>query len=170
MRRSAAMGPARERRHAHGQALAEFALTIPIFLLLVVALFDVGRAVFSYNALTNAAREGARLAIVNQDVPSVQQRTVSQAAGAIAATADVTVTFVDPASGDPCDGAGSNPALSIGCSAEVTAVSHWSAITPLIGNILGPLTFTATSSIPVEFVCGVASAPITSPANCPKQP
>ena len=33
----------------------------------LVALFDLGRAVFSYNTLTNAAREGARMAIVNQD-------------------------------------------------------------------------------------------------------
>lgn len=156
-------------RAARGQALVEFALTIPIFLLLVVALFDVGRAVFTYNAITNAAREGARLAIVNQDVASVQQRTVGQAAGTIAATTDVTVTF-ENGSGLACNGVGNNPSLAIGCSAVVTATSTWQAITPLVGNIIGPLTFTATSSIPVEFVCGVATAPITSPASCPKQP
>ncbi len=155
---------------ARGQALVEFALTLPIFVLLVVALFDVGRGVFAYNALTNAAREGARLAIVNQDVASIQDRALAQSSGSIAATTDVTVTFLSSASGNPCNGAGSNPALSIGCSAEVTAVSQWQAITPLVGNIIGPLAFTATSSIPVEFVCGVPTAPITNPALCPKQP
>ena len=53
-------------RRPRGQGLIEFALVIPIFLLLLVALFDLGRAVFAYNTLTNAAREGARMAIVNQ--------------------------------------------------------------------------------------------------------
>ena len=44
------------RRLERGQALVEFALVIPIFLLMLVALFDLGRAVFAYNTLTNAAR------------------------------------------------------------------------------------------------------------------
>lgn len=161
---------ARTRRRSSGQALVEFALTIPIFLLLVVALFDVGRAVFTYNALTNAVREGARLAIVNQDVPTIQQRTMGQAVGTVAQGADVTVTFTDAASGLTCNGVGNNPALAIGCTASVTAIAQWQAITPIIGNIVGPMTFRANSSIPVEFVCGVASADITSPGGCPKQP
>lgn len=152
-----------------GQALAEFALVIPLLLLLLVAVFDVGRAVFAYNAITNAAREGARLAIVNQDATSVQARTAGQASG-IATTSDVAVTFVESATGDPCTGTGGNPALAIGCSAHVTVTASWRAITPLIGNVIGPLTFTAAASLPVEFVCGVASAEITNPASCPKQP
>ena len=158
------------RDDARGQALVEFSLTILIFVLLVVALFDVGRAVFSYNALTNATREGARLAIVNQDVPSIRTRTVAQSSGAVAAPGDVSVVFLLSATGDPCDGAGGNEDISIGCSAEVTATSQWQAITPLVGNIIGPLTFTATASIPVEFRCGVPTAQLTRPAACPKQP
>lgn len=153
----------------HGQALAEFALAIPLVLLLLVAVFDVGRAVFAYNAITNAAREGARLAIVNQDVTSVRARTAGQASG-IATTSDVSVAFIESATGDPCTGTGGNPALAIGCSAHVTVTASWRAITPLIGNIIGPLTFSAAASLPVEFVCGVASAEITNPASCPKQP
>src|SRR4029077_3264030 len=61
----------RRDRRGRGQALVEFALVIPIFLLLLIAIFDMGRAVFAYNTLTNAAREGARIAIVNQYKPSV---------------------------------------------------------------------------------------------------
>ncbi|MHB8891147.1 MAG: TadE family protein [Candidatus Limnocylindrales bacterium] len=152
-----------------GQALAEFALAIPLVLLLIVAVFDVGRAVFAYNAITNAAREGARLAIVNQDVTSVQARAVGQAGGTTT-TADVAVAFIESSSGDTCDGAGGNPALAIGCSAQVTVTTRWQAITPLIGSVLGPMTFTAVASLPVEFVCGVATADITNPAGCPKQP
>jgi hypothetical protein len=43
-----------------GQSLVEFALIIPIFLLLMVVIFDLGRAVYYYSAIHNAAREGAR--------------------------------------------------------------------------------------------------------------
>src|SRR6476469_3326535 len=75
-------GPAQNRWSRHrtkrGQARVEFALVLPIFLLVLVALFDLGRAVFAYNTLTNAAREGVRLAIVNQDTASIIARAKSQ--------------------------------------------------------------------------------------------
>jgi Flp pilus assembly protein TadG len=48
-----------------GQTLVEFAIVIPIFLLLAVVIFDFGRAVYYYNAIHNAAREGARYGAVN---------------------------------------------------------------------------------------------------------
>jgi hypothetical protein len=47
------------------QALVEFALVMPIFLLLVTGIFDVGRAVWQENTLAYAAREGTRYAIVH---------------------------------------------------------------------------------------------------------
>ena len=57
--------PDRPMRGARGQALVEFALVAPMFLVLLVAIFDFGRVVWSRNALENAAREGARYAIVH---------------------------------------------------------------------------------------------------------
>jgi hypothetical protein len=51
---------------ARGQGLVEFALVSPLILVLLLALFDVGRVVFVYTTLTNASRAGARAAIVNQ--------------------------------------------------------------------------------------------------------
>lgn len=53
-----------------GQGLAEFALVFPIIMFLLVAVFDVGRAVYAYTSLTNAARQGARVAAVNQLYPA----------------------------------------------------------------------------------------------------
>lgn len=47
------------------QSLVEFALTLPIFLLLVTGIFDVARAVWQENSLAYAAREGTRYAIVH---------------------------------------------------------------------------------------------------------
>lgn len=43
-----------------GQSLVEFALIIPIVLLLMVGLFDLGRVVFINNSLSDGARHGAR--------------------------------------------------------------------------------------------------------------
>jgi Flp pilus assembly protein TadG len=41
--------------------MVEFALLFPLLLLFVVGVFELGRAFFSYIAITNAAREGARV-------------------------------------------------------------------------------------------------------------
>lgn len=46
---------------AAGQTLAEFALVLPIFLLMVFGVFDAGRLVYTNSVLSQAAREGARL-------------------------------------------------------------------------------------------------------------
>ena len=45
------------------QALIEFALISPVLLLLVFGIIDIGRAVFYYDTLSHAAREGARQAV-----------------------------------------------------------------------------------------------------------
>jgi Flp pilus assembly protein TadG len=47
-----------------GQALAEFALVFPVFMLILFGVIEVGRYVYFDNALSQAAREGARLAAV----------------------------------------------------------------------------------------------------------
>ncbi|MBI3521790.1 MAG: pilus assembly protein [Chloroflexi bacterium] len=53
--------------------MVEFALLLPLFLLLVTGLFDLARAVWQENTLAYAAREGTRYAIVHgsaSDVPA----------------------------------------------------------------------------------------------------
>ena len=49
-----------------GQSLVEFAITFPLFLLLVMGIFDLGRGIYYYSVIHNAAREGARYGAVNQ--------------------------------------------------------------------------------------------------------
>ncbi len=48
-----------------GQALVEFALLIPIFLLLLFAIVDFGMGFYSWITVTNSAREGARIGAVH---------------------------------------------------------------------------------------------------------
>ena len=50
------------RSTATGQSLVEFALVLPVFILLLFGLLDVGRYVYMNSVLSQAAREGARLA------------------------------------------------------------------------------------------------------------
>jgi Flp pilus assembly protein TadG len=50
-----------------GQSLVEFALILPLMVLIIAGLFDLGRAFFASITITNAAREGARYGALNPD-------------------------------------------------------------------------------------------------------
>ena len=150
-----------------GQALVEFAFVFPLIALLVFAFIDIGRAVFSYTTLTNAAREAARVAVVSQldpvvgpwrcianrpveDVtdPNWTFRGCAIAAGVtIGVTdADVTVAYAAPPGTDlEC-----TTELSVGCLVTVTVISDFSPITPVAGQLIGLIAMSATSEMPIE--------------------
>ena len=56
---------ARHRARWSGQGLVEFSLVIPIFVVMLFGIVDFGRVIWARNSLENAAREGARYAIVH---------------------------------------------------------------------------------------------------------
>ena len=61
--------------NGRGQALLETALVLPIVLLVAVGIFEFGRAFQTWQILTNAAREGARIALLpGSSVSDVQSR------------------------------------------------------------------------------------------------
>jgi Flp pilus assembly protein TadG len=164
------------RRHddGRGQSLVEFAIVFPIALLIIIGVFDVGRAVFLHSGLTNAAREGVRLAIVNQDKALVTDRVQGMALGGPLSNAgnpdDVVNFYRAEPNEDPTANADCSP-LRIGCIAVVTAESDWTAITPIIGGLIGPITLEARSELPIEFVCPNSAIPAYSSSSaCPKQP
>jgi Flp pilus assembly protein TadG len=65
-----------------GQALLEVAITLPLLLLVAVGIFEFGRAYQTWQVLTNAAREGARVAILpNATTDDVQSRVVAYLQG-----------------------------------------------------------------------------------------
>ena len=53
------------RERSRGQAVVEFALIIPVFMLLLLLAVDFGRLFFTYIQLNNTAREGAAYAALN---------------------------------------------------------------------------------------------------------
>ena len=83
-------------RSEKGAALLEAAITIPVILLISVGIFEFGRAYQTWQVLTNAAREGARLAVINgtTDADVTARVRAYMQAGSLPnyATATVTVT------------------------------------------------------------------------------
>lgn len=78
-----------------GSNLLEAAITIPLLLLLSVAIFEFGRAFQTWEVMTNAAREGARVAVLPNSTPdNTEARTRAYLdAGALnGGSASVTVT------------------------------------------------------------------------------
>jgi len=66
------------RTRERGSAMVEAAITIPLLLVLMVGIFEVGRAYQTWQVLTNAAREGARMSITPSSTPANTTALVRQ--------------------------------------------------------------------------------------------
>jgi Flp pilus assembly protein TadG len=76
-----------------GAALIEAAITIPMLLLVAVGIFEFGRAYQTWQILTNAAREGARMAVLPDPTPGIVETRVREymAAGQLSEYGTATV-------------------------------------------------------------------------------
>jgi Flp pilus assembly protein TadG len=135
---------ARRKNGEKGQALVEFTLLVPIFLLLIFAIVDFGMGFYSWITVTNAAREGARLGVVMATAQQIEDR-VYQTSDLPNESTQMTVTVTN-AQGQP------------GESVVVAVDYDYDLITPLAGivsfvsgNVLGPtLTFSSTAEMRLE--------------------
>jgi Flp pilus assembly protein TadG len=137
--------PRRGRKAAdRGSVAMEFALVLPVLLLIVFGIIDFGRALNAQIALTGAAREGARLAALGYPSAAVQARVV-------AAAPDLSGVTVTIAAGCP---PGAGPAED----AQVDVSYRFSFITPIgaFASLLGtsglgaPFVLTAQGVMPCE--------------------
>ena len=69
------------RRGERGQSLVEFAMVLPLFLVVVFGIVDFGRAYSAYVQLNNGAREGARYGAVGKSSSEIVSRVRSVTAG-----------------------------------------------------------------------------------------
>jgi TadE-like protein len=69
-RRTVSAGRAARRRRS-GQSLVEFAVVLPVFLLVLAGILDFGLGLYSQMTVINAAREGARVGVVTIGDPTV---------------------------------------------------------------------------------------------------
>jgi Flp pilus assembly protein TadG len=83
-------------RSEKGAALIEAAITVPIILLICVGIFEFGRAYQTMQVLTNAAREGARIAVITASTDAAVTARVRSymQAGSLPNHATATVTVV----------------------------------------------------------------------------
>jgi Flp pilus assembly protein TadG len=82
----------RLRRDQRGAALLEMAFTLPVLLLISVGIFEFGRAFEVWQVLTNAAREGARVAVLPGISDAMVTARVQQYANAGVLDVGVTPT------------------------------------------------------------------------------
>lgn len=141
------------RSQERGQALVEFALVLPVFLLLFFGIIDIGRLVYVNNAVAQAAREGSRWGAVADRTQANNYPTniVNQTAGLMAAVPSPTVSI---ACFLPYDATFSNPVASGYCTAgdllQVKVSSSVQMFTPVIGQLVGPITVASTSQVVVN--------------------
>jgi Flp pilus assembly protein TadG len=89
----------RRLRSERGAAIIETALTLPLVLLVCVGIFEFGRAFQTWGVLTNAAREGARVAVLSSAVTGTVDARVRQYLSIGGLNSDATVHVdVNPAS------------------------------------------------------------------------
>ena len=130
----------RPRRRGRGQALVEFALVLPILLLIILGVVDFGRAVYGFNTIGNAARSGGRVAIVSQTDASIKTAAITAAISLDTQPSDVTIVY------------GCGSPKTIGCIASVTVSYTFRPITPIIGQIWSTINMSSTTKLPIERV------------------
>jgi len=126
-----------------GAAAVEFAILFPVLLLMLFLIIDGGRALNAQITLTQAAREGARLAALGQPAATVQTSTAAAATGLSGVTVQVT--------GCP-PGAGPTTSATVSVSYSFSFVTPIGAVAGLFGGSgpSGPTTLTAQGVMPCE--------------------
>jgi Flp pilus assembly protein TadG len=117
----------KDKRTKRGQAMAEFALFITLLFVLIAGLVDFGRAYFYFNALRDAAEEGAFYGSVEPDDTSGIVQRVRASSDAPIDMADTSAVDVDvDIMGAPC----------AGNTIEVTVTYDFLITTPFVGMLL----------------------------------
>lgn len=146
------------RPRSRGQSLAEFALVLPLMLLLLLFGIDFGRVFLGWVELNNVVREAANFAAQN---PTAW----SSVAGDATAQAQYVTLVKSDAAGIDCalpnplptpafpDGPNNPNGLnSVGQPVTVGITCNFSLITPIIGNIIGnPLHVSSSAAFPIRY-------------------
>jgi Flp pilus assembly protein TadG len=127
-----------------GSAAVEFALVVPVLLLIVFGIIDFGRLLNAQITLTEAAREGVRLAALGDPDAAVQARVA-------AAAPDLKGVIVTVTSSCP-PGAGPAANAQVDVSDPFSFITPIGAIAGLFGDfgVGGPMELTAQGVMPCE--------------------
>ena len=139
-------------RDQRGQALVEFSLAIVVFLVLIMAIFDFGRAIMQYNGVAQAAREIARVTAVHEgaDFTTTAGRSPETTAvirtqqGLVPNLQDPTITCVD------IDGSVITDGCVEGNWINVSIVAPYTPITPILGLVGTWDLFSSSTSVQLQ--------------------
>ena len=147
-----------------GQALVEFALVLPVMMLILLAAIDFGRIMFSYIQITNAAREGAAYAATDPgdtaDITThaLQETDAQGQYGEHTPSVSVTCVVVGTQTTEACATAPGGDQVDVAVSEVFTF------LTPLMSNFFGS-NFTMTASASAPIYGSAAFNPVVPTAN-----
>lgn len=174
---STATLPSGPRRKSAGQGLVEFSLILPIFMVIVLGLFDGGRLIYMNSVLSQSAREAARVVSVeaswigstdpscNKSGGPVCPATVNvMLADAVAAANRMVAPFGTIPSANVyvrCDVLGSAPtgnwlgtpscsSSSVGSVVSIHVVMTYTAITPVVGQLIPTIDLSGFASMVIN--------------------
>lgn len=130
-----------------GAALLETALTLPLLLMVAVGIFEFGRAYQTWQVLTNAAREGARVAVLpNAAADAASTRVAAylqsgQLTNAAGATVSVTAETIDIGGGTTALGS----RVTVNYPFEFIVMQPVARLLVQGSTVGAPLTMTASS-------------------------
>ncbi len=133
-------------RHSRAQAIVEFAIVVPVMLLLLLAAVDFGRLYFSYIGVNNAAREGAAYAQAHNgcaasscsDILDHARQEMGGDTSLVLVSISCTASAECPRSIDVAGPAGDR--------VTVTVRYPFRFLTPLIGDLFGGQVWMTSSS------------------------
>lgn len=133
-------------RSERGAELIEFAIVVPILIFIIAGIFEFGMMFRALEAVTNAAREGARVGVLpGYNPPDVQTR-VTEYLDASGLTGTHTTTVTDQTL---ATAAGSFTARSVNVSYPYSFVVL-SGFAPLFGGSFGSINLTAAAIMRTE--------------------
>ena len=120
-----------------GQALVEFALLLPLLLLLILGAMDIGRMFYTKIVITNAAREGANYLAYNIDKTDEAKRAARNEANSSNVDSDslvIITTIFTPTGGEK----------TVGVEVTTTVDLVFGNFLQSLGLLSGPVTLTST--------------------------
>lgn len=135
----------RHRRDERGASLVEFAIVLPLLLLAVFGMIDLGRMFLVQIMVTNGAREGVRMVALKQPAADVTTRINAGMPNIVGLLAGGSVVIPAPIQCPAAPTASSAASVTVG-----TTGFSWVAIggiTSLFGGALAPPQPTATASM-----------------------
>ena len=157
----------RAAREARGQSLVEFALVLPVMLLLTLTVLDFGRIYLGWINLQSATRSASNFAANNSDawLKNDTARIAQYRNQVINDTANTNCVLNPAVPADPVftDGNGDGTTTGIGDRATASFTCEFTLITPLISSIVGSVVPVSASALfPVstgQFATGGGTGP-----------